>query len=403
MSNAETMVPRSLLHRQTREQRDDLERKTRQLELLADVGVAMAGSFDIGAILAHVRRAARELVRNGPVEVFYAGCTTINSKSRWLPQEPGSALLLAEERRRLEERVATEPSDPVESIASELLARDGSIAIPLAYKDELLGLVFLHTDEEVSGELAHLLSILSLSAATALRNIHLTQERIHFERLSAFGRMIGSVVHDFRSPLTALRGYAGMLSGLDLDPKERELYGSYVQEECNRLNAMIDEMLEFARGGHPDLELRAVPVSELLGSLASRVAAQFKDPSIHLRLELDYEGSVQADKGRMDRAIWNVVTNACQGLNGGGTIRVRTAISDARIVLEFADDGRGIPAEIRHRIFEPFFSYGKSESIGLGMAITRKIIEEHGGQISLESEPGVGTTVRFLLPLGEQE
>ncbi len=403
MSNAETMVPRSLLHRQTREQRDDLERKNRQLELLADVGVAMAGSFDIGAILAHVRRAARELVRNGPVEVFYAGCTTINSKSRWLPQEPGSALLLAEERRRLEERVATEPSDPVESIASELLARDGSIAIPLAYKDELLGLVFLHTDEEVSGELAHLLSILSLSAATALRNIHLTQERIHFERLSAFGRMIGSVVHDFRSPLTALRGYAGMLSGLDLDPKERELYGSYVQEECNRLNAMIDEMLEFARGGHPDLELRAVPVSELLGSLASRVAAQFKDPSIHLRLELDYEGSVQADKGRMDRAIWNVVTNACQGLNGGGTIRVRTAISDARIVLEFADDGRGIPAEIRHRIFEPFFSYGKSEGIGLGMAITRKIIEEHGGQISLESEPGVGTTVRFLLPLGEQE
>ena len=91
----------------------------------------------------------------------------------------------------------------------------------------------------------------------------MTQERIHFERLSAVGRMIGSIVHDFRSPLTALRGFAGMLTNLELADRDRLAYGRYAVEECDRLNDMVQELLEFTRGGRFELVPTRLPVRKL--------------------------------------------------------------------------------------------------------------------------------------------
>jgi signal transduction histidine kinase len=88
---------------------------------------------------------------------------------------------------------------------------------------------------------------------------------------------------------------------------------------------------------------------------------------------------------------------------GGGRLQIRFLGRSEMGVIEVEDEGCGIPEEIRHRIFEPFFSFGKSEGIGLGLATTRKIIDEHGGRIEIESRPGRGTLVRLLLPLAKQQ
>jgi signal transduction histidine kinase len=116
-------------------------------------------------------------------------------------------------------------------------------------------------------------------------------------------------------------------------------------------------------------------------------------------MKLDYDGNLYLDPNRMNRAVLNVASNASQAMNGGGAFLIRSERRGDEVVLEFLDTGSGIPEEIRHRIFEPFFSYGKPQGIGLGMSITRKIVEEHGGKISLTSEVGHGTRVRFVLPL----
>ncbi len=95
----------------------------------------------------------------------------------------------------------------------------------------------------------------------------------------------------------------------------------------------------------------------------------------------------------------NVVSNAGQAMNDNGKFKIRTERRGNRVVVEFTDTGGGIPDEIRHRIFDPFVSHGKAQGIGLGMAITRRIVEEHGGEIEVTSEVGKGTCVRFVLPL----
>jgi signal transduction histidine kinase len=276
---------------------------------------------------------------------------------------------------------------------------DNREIVPISQSGELLGLIVVKPARALDKDARGLISILSLQAATALRNIHLTQERIHFERFSAFGKMIGSLVHDFRSPLTAIRGYIGMLAGSDLIGNEREEYATLATEECGRLNAMIDELLEFARGGRTKLNLENVFLRNYFEDLKPAIEAHFNGDDIRFEMELNYDDSLYLDPARMNRAVLNVASNAGQAMNGRGAFLIRTEKRGNEVVIEFIDTGSGIPEEIRHRIFEPFFSYGKPQGIGLGMSITRKIVEEHGGKISLTSETGHGTRIRFVIPI----
>jgi signal transduction histidine kinase len=373
-----------------------LTERNQRLELLSDVGVALAGSFDIRAILETTHDAARRLVASPAVDLLYAGCESINSRPMWYPEQPSDAGLTAPER------------DEILALGNELpAARPGESrqCRPIEYQGERLGYLFVarseHPDADAEAETERLLSVLTLQAATALRNIHSTQQRIHFERLAAIGRMIGSVVHDFRSPLTALRGYAGMLTNLKLDDGERAAYGRYVIEECDRLDHLVSELLEFTRGGNFELEPASVPARPFIEAIATRLRAHYGSKGIRVELDLGHleDDELFADKERLERAIWNVATNACQAIPDGGTVRIRADRRENSLALAIEDDGAGIPAEVRHRIFEPFFSFGKSEGVGLGMMIARKIAEDHGGSIAVESDEGRGTTVRFEIPM----
>jgi signal transduction histidine kinase len=365
------------------------------LESLSDVGVSLAGSFDIQAILQTTHDAASRFSDCSSVDVLYFGCEAINSRPMWCPAEPSTGGLDHDTRDAIVARFAqADRSHDIERHLPSATTR----CLPISYQDEQLGFLFLDGASISGAEIERVLAILTLQAATALRNIHLTQERIHFERLSAVGRMIGSVVHDFRSPLTALRGYAGMLTKLELDEGERAAYGRYVVEECDRLNHMVNELLEFTRGGSLTLEPERVHLPHVIDALAERVHAHYAGRGILVELDLDETSDVEIDKARMDRALWNVATNACQAMPQGGVLKIRTAQADGAISLSFVDEGTGIPDEVRHRIFEPFFSYGKSEGIGLGMLIARKVAEEHGGTIAVTSNEGAGTCVTFEIP-----
>ncbi|HJS75341.1 MAG TPA: HAMP domain-containing sensor histidine kinase [Vicinamibacteria bacterium] len=373
----------------------ELERGQR-LELLSAAGVAMAGSFDLRDILKETHRAGSKLLGDVPLDVLYLGRSSIHSRSLWFPVTPAPLNLSAAERDEIQSRLAGGAC--VETIFSEELV-SGRSAMPLRYQDDLLGALVFRAPDDTRGEAVKLLSLLAQHASTALRNIHLAQERIHFERLSAIGRMIGTIVHDFRGPLTALRGYAGMVAGLSLSDTERRDYGRFMLEECDRLGHMVSELLEFTRGGPAELSARWVDLGEYLGSFAERLKRQYAGRGILVELTAAPGREVRIDGARLERALWNVATNACQAMPGGGVLSIRSASRGEEAVIEIEDRGCGIPEEIRHRVFEPFFSFGKSEGIGLGMATARKIVEEHGGEIEIESSFGRGTLVRFVIPL----
>ena len=310
------------------------------MESLSDVGVELAGSFDIRAILTTTHDAASRLAKAAAIDVLYVGWVAINSRPMWYPAAPSVSGLTQAVRDDIPARLQASPDElnGLNGLNGPIELEDGKHrCLPLSYQNERLGCLFVapakDSDADVDTETERLLSILTLQAATALRNIHLTQERIHFERLSAIGRMIGSVVHDFRSPLTALRGYAGMLTNLKLNDGERAAYGRYVIEECDRLNYMVSELLEFTRGGSFELEPASIHVRPFIEGFAGRVRAHFGGRGVRVELDLDDTEEIFIDKDRMDRALWNVATNACQAMPDGGVLRIRVHRKDDSVML----------------------------------------------------------------------
>ncbi len=194
-----------------------------------------------------------------------------------------------------------------------------------------------------------------------------------------------------------------MLSDRGLDGNEREEYSRFLIEECDRLDHMVDELLDFTRGSGSEISPRAIDLRTFLERLAERARTQLADGGIDVSLSLRYDGEVFLDSKRVERALWNILTNACQAMPKGGCVVLRSDRRDTTLLLEVEDDGDGIPEDIRHRIFEPFFSFGKAEGIGLGMAIAQRIAQEHGGEIEVEERLGGGTRVRFLLPVPDHE
>jgi len=238
---------------------------------------------------------------------------------------------------------------------------------------------------------------LSAQAAVAIDHARMAREMVQHERLSAVGRMASSMIHDFKSPMGTLRLYAETLKLKARDEESRELADEIVHQ-VDRFLGMAREILDYTRGGGT-LDFQDVDLGAMVDSFLHFVEKGLERNRVLLASDLRFRGLVRMDENKMRRVFDNIVSNACDAMPRGGTLRVSTAGLDGRVRIEFADTGSGMPAEVKRRIGEPFLTHGKKHGTGLGMAMVKKVVGEHGGTIEVESEPGAGTKVRVTLPL----
>jgi signal transduction histidine kinase len=271
------------------------------------------------------------------------------------------------------------------------------LPVAIEHGGTLFGWVLLVDPPALSEDTRDLLDVLAGQAATTLHNLELLQDRIRSDRLTTIGRMISTIVHDFRNPMTSIRGYAAMIEEMDIGPDRRKECARSVLEETARMSAMIDEILEFTSGGTPRLRRKRIAVEDLVSRLQRQ--ADLGERGVVFRTDLAFRGIVIVDAERMVRALLNIAANAVDAMPSGGSITVRSRSQGDEVELELQDTGHGIAPELLPRVFEPFFTHGKPRGVGLGMAITRKIVEDHGGRIQLTSRVGEGTCFTIALPL----
>ena len=219
------------------------------------------------------------------------------------------------------------------------------------------------------------------------------EELLRAERLSAVGRAASAIVHDFRQPIMVIQGYVSLLKA-DLNDKaqcEEDLL--LIESELARLNAMMGEILDYARGGE-GIELTEGALAELLEEVVRPVRVLLEEKGISLRVEHGYTGQWRLDFPRTRRALENLVRNAASVVKPGGSVWVRSGETEQGLRLVVEDTGPGIPEEIRENLFEPFVTHGKEEGTGLGLAIVKAFTERQGGSVHFETSPA-GT--RFLL------
>ena len=379
--------------RRIRGERGRLERRSRDLQRLNEVGLGLAEALHSEGVLGLVADAAGAFAGAKQAQAV----AQIGSRDRPWWSSPAAPPFTIETRQAIEAELGRRRQEG--SVGLPATLPPDTRAVPVALGGTLLGWIFLEGSPDLSRETEGLLSILAGQAAATLRNLQLLEERLESERLSTIGRMISTIVHDFRNPMTAIRGYAAMIEEVELGPERRRECAHLVVEETDRLNVMIDEILEFTRGGHhPVAAPHRVP-GGADGQAAAAAGAGPAEPRHPLRARPRLPGAISVDVDRMLRAMLNIASNALDAMEAGGTFLVRSRGRNEHVEIDLADDGQGIPEELQSRIYEPFFTHGKPRGIGLGMSITRKIVEEHGGQIRLESQVGRGTTFTVSLPL----
>jgi PAS domain S-box-containing protein len=250
------------------------------------------------------------------------------------------------------------------------------------------------------GRLGHLCVMRDLTAKRrAEESLRRMQARLaHQEKIAELGRVAAQVAHEVRNPLTGLQLYSmHMKTKLADRMSEAELQlADRIIETINHLSRTVDQIVNFARP--LSLERREVDLNRVVTDLLQLLEPQLASAHVEPRAELSTEPmSGRLDESSLRSALTNLIINAVQAMNGGGRLSVRTLRDRAGLRVEIADTGTGMTREQVGKIFEAFYTT-KAKGLGLGMPYAKKVIEEHGGEIGVESRPGEGTLVTVRLP-----
>jgi PAS domain S-box-containing protein len=408
------------------------QRRVEELQLLLDVGRVITASLDQEVVL---ERAAGILARfvevSGafimlldPDEPVLAGAACSDERYREhfrgvrIGLERASIAADAVGRRG---PVAVPDVTKSDRVVHDLVDRYGSkslLAIPLLSRDQPIGCVVLHdsgklrnwTDAEIQRA-----SLIANQLGVAVANARLyedlkesygelaraQEELVKRERLAALGELAAVVAHEVRNPVAVIfNALSALRKILKLTGDAAMLLG-IVGEEADRLNRIVGDLLDFARPSEPALapEPLDLVIRDTVEAAASEPAAQPVIIKTHVAPEMP---DVRIDARMVRQALLNVVINGLQAMPRGGTLTVAAAtdMSNGRrwARLEVRDTGPGVPPELAGKIFQPFFTT-KATGTGLGLAVVKRIMEAHRGEVLVESRAGEGTKVSLLLPM----
>jgi signal transduction histidine kinase len=237
-------------------------------------------------------------------------------------------------------------------------------------------------------------------AFAAMRNnLQQTQQRLlHAERLATIGTMASSISHDLRHPLTAVLANAEFLAEPDLPARQREELYLEIRVAVHRLTDLIDSLLELSRPAQA-LSLTETAVEHSASRAIELIHAHPEFQKVKVGIMSNGIHYAMCDPRKMERVFYNLLLNSCQSVQAsGGHVSVSVQNNNGRIYVRIIDDGPGVDASIRDKVFHPFVSHGKENGTGLGLTIAQKIVQDHSGQLQVEeSEPG-RTVMLITLP-----
>jgi signal transduction histidine kinase len=301
------------------------------------------------------------------------------------------------------------------------------ICVPLIAKDHSLGLIV--ADNAFSGapinqERVQLLQLLALLAGMALDNariyrqveqqatllrdalegLHAAQgQLIHRERLATVGAVVARVSHEIRNPLTTIGGFARTLTVHPDDVERVARNARIIVEEVEKLEALLKEMLDFTSPKPPAFE--PTDINTVISALANVHREEATQRNVTLALELAPRlPAVMADRNQLHRVFLNLWQNALQAMEDlpierPRKLTIQTWPNHLTVKIAFSDTGTGVPRDVLPNIFTPFFTT-KQHGTGLGLAVAKKVVDDHGGAIHVLSEREAGTTLVISLPVG---
>ena len=279
----------------------------------------------------------------------------------------------------------TEPIHSVVDAAKRVAAGDFDQNLTVDRKDEI-------------GELTESFNFM----LQRLRENKRLEERLReAEHLSAVGQLSRSIAHEIRNPLNFISLSIDHIRekyppSARVDAEDFDALLSSVKQEIRRLNTLVSDFLDY---GKPlRLNIQRTQVERMLDDVVEIIRAKAAGEGVEIKKQYEFSPDIMLDPELIKTCIMNVLTNAFQAMPQGGTLTIRTGRDDGKFVLSVADTGVGVARENLSKVFEPFYTT-KNTGLGLGLATTKRIVEEHGGKIEIRSEGGTGSDVIISLPL----
>ena len=227
------------------------------------------------------------------------------------------------------------------------------------------------------------------------------EELIHAEKLTTLSRMAGNLAHEIRNPLSIIGGFAKLLHKKLAESDPNSEFASIIIEKTNELENFIEAKLDLVQ--KIELVLEPHSLEEVIDDTIALVQRDSENGKIQFQKAIDEKlPRLLIDRYQMKHALLNILLNSVQAMPEGGELKIEAHLAgkngQQEILLKITDTGRGISPAILPRIFDPFFTT-ENMSAGLGLAVAKKIISEHGGSISVESAEGVGTSIGIMLPV----
>lgn len=271
--------------------------------------------------------------------------------------------------------------DPVKKLdraAAAVAARNYDCEVPVDSEDEL-------------GRLAATFNTMCASIRQAREDL------VRSERLGVVARLAASIVHDIRNPLAAIYGGAEMLMDPRLSPPQVARLARNMYEASNRIQQMLQDLLDLGRGGARPRE--RAELREVVGRAAETLALKAERQSVRVALDIPENLCADLDYRRIERVVANLIGNSIDAMPEGGVVTISAARDGSSVLVTVRDTGPGIPADVRDRLFQPFATSRKGNGMGLGLALSRQAVVDHGGDLWAEPARGPGACFIFRLPL----
>lgn len=410
----------------------DARRRVDELRLLLEVGRAITGSLDLEEILQTSAHSVARLVdssnafillldpeRNQLVgaacsnETWREGFRTVSlpvdeSNVPGVCLKTGAPVVIRD--------VALSPF--AGSPRVQRYQEKSILALPLIIRDEPIGCLLLDDTRRprdwTPGEIeratviAHQVAI-AMANARLFENLkesyaklaHTQEELVKRERLAALGELSAVVAHEVRNPLGVIYNSLGSIRRMLQPTGDPAMLLDIVQEEAERLDRIVRDLLDFARPHEPTLEWATIP--DLLGEALGSVGGSQVPAGVEVDLDVDPGlPEIRLDVRMIRQALLNLLVNGMQAMPRGGALQIRVGAESSGgsrwLQVEIEDEGSGVPPELKDRLFQPFFTT-KATGTGLGLAVVKRFIDAHGGTISFRSEPGQGTVFTLRLPM----
>jgi two-component system NtrC family sensor kinase len=406
-----------------------LLRRHQELSALIDISRVVTSSLDLDEILGAAIQGIQGILQVEAVSLVLVDQETdkLVFRTTFSPErggasgrtiEPGAGIVgyvVKSGKAKLVNSVERDPHFSAEVDEESGLTARTILCVPLAIHDRIIGAVEVinRLDGEFNERDLELLQAVAASVAVAMENASLYGELTDFaeelersqaqlvqaEKMAAIGRLAASIAHEINNPLQAIHNSLHLSLHKSLEDDKRLQYVDMAQAEVQRLIEIVQRMLDFyrpSRGGSAPTDINSI-VNNVLALAQKRL--EHSSVQVHTHLSPDLP-PVPVVADQITQVFLNVVINAIEAMPSGGELHLETLLSEDGewALTRFRDTGLGMPAEQIANLFEPFYTT-KADGTGLGLAISYGIVERHGGEIDVSSQPGRGTTFIVRLPI----